>query len=200
MMRALLALPIGLTMMTLPASAQEEAMDEWLDEVSSDLVHCQDKSMSVPTANDTIYASVRTRRICVPASFGPAHEEGIEADCLVRFRLNGDGEPSIESSTCNTGIHGDFDQPERVALKLNLAKLLYEATSSRAAAGWRYDISSDLEAENFGVIQLPFEYLVKEEGPHTFDPVQPDAMKVGPGYYADELVDEPEAEAAEDAS
>ena len=157
--------------------------------------------MSVPTANETVYVSVRTRRVCVPSSFAPAHAEGIEADCLVRFTLNGDGEPSIESSECNTGIHGDFDQPERAGLKLNLAELLYEATSSRAAAGWRYDISSDLEAENFGVIELPFEYLVKEDGPHTFAPVKPDARSVGPGYYAEELVDNPDTgNDGEDAS
>ena len=107
---------------------------------------------------------------------------------MVEYRLNGQGEPDIETSMCNAAFHGDFPDSENAAWKLKQTERLYEAVSARATQGWRFEISNDLEAENLGKLQQPFEFLVKKDGPHMFEPVDPDAMDVGPDYDAGELV------------
>lgn len=154
-------------------------------------ISCQDKVLSLPASSDSTYTSVRTRRVCAPTHIGYFHNQGIEADCAVHFKINAEGKAQPEKTECNIGINSGFDANKVPEDMQNRARHAYRALSGRTVRGWEFDIGNALEAENLGKMVLPFRFVL-ETGDQTFEPIL-DTHGPGVSVEADELVDQPEA-------
>ncbi|MEL6826744.1 MAG: hypothetical protein AAFN91_10900, partial [Pseudomonadota bacterium] len=141
----------------------EEHQDKFLKLVDS-LVYCQDKSINAPAVNQSTFTSVHFKTVCVPDSFGPVYEDGIEAGCEVRYKIRADGVPEVQDSVCSTAFHSDFVSVENEPRKLRFAKVLYEAVSRKAVSDSRFAISNEFEAETLGTLVQAYEFFYARDG------------------------------------
>ena len=183
----------------LPSASAEEV--RWSDITSSarfekraaqlsNTIDCQQKQMDFPARNSKIYLTISTTRICVPNHSSYAYDRGLEAHCIVKFHLNGDGTTKVDAVQCKSALNGNFEADASTAGDLKKVNELYGMVSGLAVEGWKFDVMNELEAENLGPMVLPFKFE-REDGTHHVEPLKYFGMS-DQEHRSDELVTEPE--------